>query len=188
MDGNGKPPLAPDLPRAIEDLESDGPRDANELWRLARTYSRLRHCTSPRKYPLERGRFSDLKVHCIRLALARDRAGFLVFVDPGSPQLWLIYHRAERTLLHLPVETELSPSGGRGQDQCSPHSSELELGGRGFTSPSGARFRRMQTTIVGTTRLGSLEVESVDRRRFSFPATADLPGHRHVDGRAGSGL
>jgi hypothetical protein len=100
--------IAPGLPRAIEDLEFDGPRNSSELWNLARIYSRLRHRTSPRKHPVEHGQFSDLKSHCIRLALARDPTGFLVFADPGSPHLWLIYHRVERSVLHLPVEVGLN--------------------------------------------------------------------------------
>jgi hypothetical protein len=90
------------LPDAVEGVEQLGPVEIAELWLLARAYSRLRHRTSPRRQPERRQRFEALKVHCISLAVARSPQAFLVFVDPGFRHLVVIYHRVDRTLLHLP--------------------------------------------------------------------------------------
>jgi hypothetical protein len=95
--------IAASLPYSIEDVERDGRVEIAELWLLARAYSRLRHRTSPRLEPERRRRFELLKLHCIKLAVARAPEVFLIFVDPGYRHLVLIYHRRERTLLHLPV-------------------------------------------------------------------------------------
>ena len=90
------------LPDSIEHVENDGPIEVAELWLMARAYSRLRHRSSPQRYPERRARFEKLKTHCIRLAIAREPETFLVFVDPENQQLLIVYHRVERTLLHLP--------------------------------------------------------------------------------------
>jgi hypothetical protein len=95
--------IAPSLPCSIDDVERHGPVEIAELWLLARAYSRLRNRTSPRLEPERRRRLELLKDHCISLAVARAPELFLVFVDPGYRHLVLIYHRHERTLLHLPV-------------------------------------------------------------------------------------
>src|SRR6478609_1069712 len=90
------------LPAPGERLEEIGPLETGELWLMARACSRLCHRTSPRRSPEERERFETLKHQCIRLAVARDPDLFLVFVDPGHRHLVIIYHRVERTLLHVP--------------------------------------------------------------------------------------
>jgi hypothetical protein len=95
------------LPLAVEDIEAEGPWQVADLWLCARAYSRLRHKAKP---PREQQRFATLKIHCIRVALARDPGLFLVFVDPGFSHLRLIYHRAERNLLHVPVNVDLWPA------------------------------------------------------------------------------
>jgi hypothetical protein len=95
--------MAAYLPHKVEDVEKDGPVDIAELWLMARAYSRLRHRTSPVRHPERRQQFESLKIHCISLAVARAPAMFLVFVDPGYRHLVVIYHRVERTLLHLPL-------------------------------------------------------------------------------------
>ena len=95
--------IAAYLPHKVEDVEKNGPVEIAELWLMARAYSRLRHRTSPVRHPERRQRFEALKLHCIRLAVARAPAMFLVFVDPGFRHLAVIYHRVERTLLHLPL-------------------------------------------------------------------------------------
>jgi hypothetical protein len=91
------------LPDAIDCVEKHGPIEIAELWLMARAYSRLRHRTSPRRHPERRQQFESLKAHCISLAVARAPQLFLVFVDPGHRHLVVIYHRVDRTLLHLPV-------------------------------------------------------------------------------------
>src|SRR5262245_20123626 len=95
--------MAAYLPHKVEDVEKDGPVDVAELWLMAQAYSRLRHRTSPVRHPERRQQFEALKSHCISLAVARAPALFVVFVDPGYRHLVVIFHRAERTLLHLPV-------------------------------------------------------------------------------------
>jgi hypothetical protein len=93
--------IAASLPDAIEHVEKDGP--IAELWLMARAYSRLRHRTSPTRHPEQRRRYENLKSHCIRLAVTRAPEAFLVFADPGNQHLLIIYHRDERTLLHIPL-------------------------------------------------------------------------------------
>jgi hypothetical protein len=96
--------IAAGLPADLADLARDGPEDVAQLWLLARAYSRLRHQTSARP---GRMRLEALKAHCVRRALAREPGLFFVFVDPSWPHLWLIYHRVERNLLHVPVTIDL---------------------------------------------------------------------------------
>jgi hypothetical protein len=91
------------LPDSVEGVERHGPLEIAELWLLARSYSRLRHRTSPRRHPERRQRFETLKAHCISLAVSRAPDLFLIFVDPSYRHLMVFYHRVERTLLHLPV-------------------------------------------------------------------------------------
>jgi len=88
------------LPFTVEELEAAGPYEIAELWLLARTYSQLRRRNCTRR---GRGGFEAMKRHCLELALARAPELFFVFVDPGIPHLWVIYHRVERNLLHVPV-------------------------------------------------------------------------------------
>jgi hypothetical protein len=102
--------IAAGLPCSVEELEADGPRDTSELWLFARSYARLRHKTH---LAPERRRLETLKHHCIRAALAREPTLFIVVVDPGFSHLRLIYHQAERNLLHVPLKIDLgdaSPS------------------------------------------------------------------------------
>ena len=61
-----------------------------------------------------RQKYETLKAHCIKLAVTRAPASFLVFVDPGYRHLVVIYHRDDRTLLHLPVEVWLEFAAARG--------------------------------------------------------------------------
>jgi hypothetical protein len=95
------------LPLEVEGIEADGPWKVADLWLCARAYSRLRHKTGS---PRERQRLETLKNHCIRVAIAREPGLFLVFVDPGHSHLWLVYHRVERNLLHVPVSVPLLPA------------------------------------------------------------------------------
>ena len=103
MDRRIQERIATGLPLEVSELEADGPLAVSELWVLARIYSKLRHRSSPRREPDEHLRYETLKIHCVREVIAREPELFLVFLDPGSPHLWLIYHRLERNLLHLPV-------------------------------------------------------------------------------------
>jgi hypothetical protein len=99
------------LPLSVEELEADDSRGTSELWLFARAYSRLRHRS---RSSCERREFETLKVHCIRSALAREPLLFLVVDDPGISHLRLIYHRAERNLLHVPIGIDLGGSSERG--------------------------------------------------------------------------
>lgn len=101
------------LPFDVEEIEADGRLDVSTLWTLARAYSRLRHRTSPKREAAEHRRFDGLKTYCVRLAVSREPDLFLVFVDPGTPHLRLVYHRVERTMLHLPIAIELRPDAHR---------------------------------------------------------------------------
>src|SRR5215467_4733413 len=92
------------LPCSVKELEADGPRGASDLWLFARSYSRLRHRTHSAQ---ERQRLETLKHHCIRSALAKEPMLFMVVLDPAFSHLWLIYHRAERNLLHVPLTIDL---------------------------------------------------------------------------------
>lgn len=96
--------IAAGLPCSVEELEADGPRDTAALWLFARSYSRLRHKTHSAR---ERRRLETLKHHCIRSAVAREPTLFIVVEDPGFSHLRLVYHRAERSLLHVPLTVEL---------------------------------------------------------------------------------
>ena len=96
--------IAAGLPTSVEAVDADPPRKTSELWLFARAYSRLRHRTGAAQ---ERGLFEVLKYHCIRAALASEPTLFIVVVDPGLPHLRLIYHRAERNLLHVPLTIDL---------------------------------------------------------------------------------
>ena len=95
--------MAAYLPDAVESVERHGPIEIAELWLMARAYSRLRHQTSPRRHQERRQQYEALKAHCINLAVTRAPASFLVFIDPSFRHLMVIYHRVDRTLLHLPV-------------------------------------------------------------------------------------
>jgi hypothetical protein len=106
--------MAAYLPDAVEGVEKHGPLEIAELWLMARAYSRLRHRTSPRRHPERRQRFETLKAYCVNLAVTRAPALFLVFVDPGYRHLVVIYHRSERTLLHLPVDVWRQATRDRG--------------------------------------------------------------------------
>jgi hypothetical protein len=103
MDRRIRERIAMGVPLEVSELEADGPLAVSQLWVLARSYSKLRHRSSPRREPAEHRRFERLKIHCVRKAVARGPDLFLVFLDPGFPHLWLIYHRVERNLLHIPV-------------------------------------------------------------------------------------
>jgi hypothetical protein len=96
--------IAAGLPCSVEELGAGGPRDTSELWLFARSYSRLRHKTHSDG---ERRQLETLKHHCIRAALAREPTLFIVVVDPGFSRHRLIYHRAERNLLHVPLTIDL---------------------------------------------------------------------------------
>jgi hypothetical protein len=98
--------IAAGLPHKIKDVEAKGRLRVHELWLLARAYSRLRHRTHARKRPAEHDRLAGLKTFCVRLAVARDPTGFLVFRDPGWTDFWLIYNQRDRTLLHLPLASD----------------------------------------------------------------------------------
>lgn len=91
------------LPLEISDLEAGGPLTVAELWSLARFYSRLRNRSSATKKPRDRERYEAMKFHCVREVIARERGLFLIFLDPESPHLWIIYHRIEQNLLHILV-------------------------------------------------------------------------------------
>jgi hypothetical protein len=99
--------IAAGLPRTFKELAANGPHQVAELWLLARAYSRLGHKTPPGR---DRRQCESLKTQCVRLALATEPDLFLVMVDPGLTHLWLIYHRVERTLLHVPVKFNLRPA------------------------------------------------------------------------------
>jgi hypothetical protein len=100
--------LSTGVPLSVEVIADREPWSVSELWSLARAYSRLRHRTCPRREPAAYQCWSTLKTHCVRLALSRCPERFLVFRDPGKPQLWLIYSLDERRLLHLPASEDLS--------------------------------------------------------------------------------
>ncbi len=102
MDAPGR--IRSEPPLVVDELESEGALGVRELWLLARRSSRLRHRTPPG--PARRD-LEALKARCLRLALAREPDLFLVMIDPGMTHLRLIYHRADRTLLHVPVTTDL---------------------------------------------------------------------------------
>jgi hypothetical protein len=106
--------MAAYLPDAVEGVEKHGPIEIAELWLMARAYSRLRHHTSPVRHPERRQQFEALKAHCISLAVARAPELFLVFVDPSYRHLVVIYHRFDRTLLHLPVAVWCPGAGDQG--------------------------------------------------------------------------
>ena len=101
------------LPFDVEEIEADVRLDVSTLWTFARAYSRLRHRTSPKREAAKHRRFDRLKTYCVRLAVSREPDLFLVFVDPGMPHLRLVYHRVERTMLHLPITTQLRPDAHR---------------------------------------------------------------------------
>ena len=96
--------IAAGLPSSVEDVDADSPRKTSELWLFARAYSRLRHRTGAAR---ERRLLEVLKYHCIRAALASEPTLFIVVVDPGCPHLRLVYYRAERNLLHVPLAIDL---------------------------------------------------------------------------------
>jgi hypothetical protein len=106
--------MAAHLPDAVESVERHGPIEIAELWLMARAYSRLRHHTSPRRHQERRQQYEALKAHCINLAVTRAPASFLVFADPGYRHLVVIYHRDDRTLLHLPVSVWCQLAEARG--------------------------------------------------------------------------
>ena len=91
------------LPPSIEKLDAGGPWDTSELWLLARAYSRLRHRSRTAD---ERQGWASLKDYCIRAAVAGGPDLFIVATDPGMPSFRFVYHRAERTLLHIPTSVE----------------------------------------------------------------------------------
>src|SRR5262249_12562775 len=92
------------LPPSVDELDAGGPWDVSELWLLARAYSRLRHRS---RTPDERRGWAWLKDYCIPAAVARDPDQFVVAIGPGMPSFRFVYHRAERSLLHIPISTEL---------------------------------------------------------------------------------
>jgi hypothetical protein len=89
------------LADTIDELDEGDSHPTEELWHLARTYSRLRH--RHRRDPDGRERFEDLKVNCLRRATTREPELFLIFIDPGFPHLLIVYHQVERTFLHVPL-------------------------------------------------------------------------------------
>jgi hypothetical protein len=96
-------PITASLPNSVDQLEERGLLETEQLWVLARAYSRLRRRTSPRRDARQRERFEILKRHCVRLAVARSPDLFLVFVDPEFRHLLIVYHRVDRSLVHVPV-------------------------------------------------------------------------------------
>jgi hypothetical protein len=97
------------LPDALDAAEELGQLETDQLWLLARGCSRRRHRASPRRDASELQRWETLKRHCVRLAVARAPELFLVFVDPEFRHLLIVYHRIDRSLLHVPLE-DFSPS------------------------------------------------------------------------------
>jgi hypothetical protein len=95
------------IPPSVEELDAGGPWDTSELWLFARAYSRLRHRS---RTPNERQGWASLKDYCIRAAVAREPGLFVVAIDPGMPSFQFVYHRAERSLLHIPASVELNGS------------------------------------------------------------------------------
>ena len=93
------------LPPSLDELDSGGPWDVSELWLFARTYSRLRHRS---RTPDERQAWASLKDYCIRAVVTREPDLFIVAIDPGMPSFRFVYHRAERSLLHVPSSVELN--------------------------------------------------------------------------------
>lgn len=91
------------VPGTFDELEEGDPLETRELWIMARIYSRLRHRTSPSRDPEKRQQFEDLKLRCLRRAIALEPTLFLTLPDPGFPHLLIIYHHAERTFLHVPL-------------------------------------------------------------------------------------
>lgn len=91
------------LPCTVDSSEECESLPTKELWFRARTYSRLRHRTSPRRNSEKRRRYEALKLHYLRRATANEPDAFVTFADPGIPHLLVVYHRIERTLLHVPV-------------------------------------------------------------------------------------
>jgi len=112
--------IAEGPPCSAEELEAIGPLDVEELWLLARAYSRLRHRTCSRKHAKEHGRLCLLKAHCVRLAVSQEPGLFLLFPDPGRPELTVVYHRVERNLLHVPATTQLGQPEQRREDEQLP--------------------------------------------------------------------
>jgi hypothetical protein len=117
------------LPGAVESVEENGPLETAQLWLMARAYSRLRHRTSPRRNPEDRQRFETLKTHCMRLAVVRNPELFLIFVDPAYRHLLIVYHRVERTLLHVPVAV-----------WCDGARAVIHTGSRGHASDSSVTY------------------------------------------------
>jgi hypothetical protein len=95
------------LPLSVEEIGTECTWPVAELWLLARAYSRLRHRS---RAPDERQGWASLKDYCVRAAVAREPGLFVVAIDPGMPSFRFVYHRAERSLLHIPISIELDGS------------------------------------------------------------------------------
>lgn len=95
------------IPASLVEIDAGEPWEISELWLFARSFSRLRHRS---RTPDERRGWASLKDHCIRAVVAREPSLFVVAIDPGMPYFRFVYHRGERTLLHIPTSVELDGS------------------------------------------------------------------------------